>query len=300
MPGVLQDIQRFMSAPETASLAENTKIGYRTALNQHVTNYLKFKGYPTNVEHESVDWKGLPEYLKEKYNMTGHSIQKHLQRIRTWYSWSYDRRLKIPFRISNGDMKAYKEKHLRRWFDEQDIAKCLAYRWSDNEILMSNEMSLKYQILVRLMIETGARVGELSRIEGKHVEIEDYMVWLMSSKTQPRAAFFSPSTQIMFKSFQQTTKKWEGRLFPGEERIKQAIAEMLANLGLKSEDDGRGPHTFRHFLATKLFYVGKMRVEDIAFLLGDKVETIVGTYLHPTPMMLRERVSEAMGWEMEI
>jgi len=33
-----------------------------------------------------------------------------------------------------------------------------------------------------------------------------------------------------------------------------------------------------------------VRIEDIAFLLGDTVETIRERYLHPTPEMLKGRV----------
>jgi integrase len=89
----------------------------------------------------------------------------------------------------------------------------------------------------------------------------------------------------------------EGEIFPDAPRITQMIMEMLEDLGLKKPRDGRGPHTFRHYLATRLFYVGNMRIEDIAFLLGDTTETIVNNYLDPTPLMLRERVSRAMRWE---
>jgi hypothetical protein len=38
-----------------------------------------------------------------------------------------------------------------------------------------------------------------------------------------------------------------------------------------------------------------MRIEDIAFLLGNTTDTIVQNYLHPTPLMLKERVERAMG-----
>ena len=73
---------------------------------------------------------------------------------------------------------------------------------------------------------------------------------------------------------------------------------MLEDMGLKNGKDGRGPRTFRHYVATHLFYVGNMRIEDIAVLLGDKVDTIINNYLHPTPLMLRERVAKAMKWEV--
>lgn len=299
MPGVLQDIQDFMSSPEVTSRAELTKVNYRQTLNTHVYNFLK-KTYPANymkIANEAVDWQAFITYLTEEVGLSGQSTQQHIKHMRVWYKWKYQKHFNVSFRLSNGDIKAFKQKHLKRWFDERDIAQCLAYQFE--KFKRSPVDSTKYRILVRLMVETGARVRELAMIECKNIEIEDCMVWLMDSKTEPRCAFFSPQTQVLFESLKASSLLWEGKLFPGDETIKKVIADMLVDLGLKTPKDGRGPHTFRHFLASKLFYVGKMRIEDIAFLLGDSVSTIVETYLHPTPLMLREIVANAMGWEME-
>jgi integrase len=84
-------------------------------------------------------------------------------------------------------------------------------------------------------------------------------------------------------------------MFPDTEQIKKVVAEMLEDLSLRRP--GRGPHTFRHYVATKLFYEGNMRIEDISVLLGTTVEIIVKNYLHPTPDMLKRRVFKAMQWD---
>jgi integrase len=143
-------------------------------------------------------------------------------------------------------------------------------------------------VLFRLLHDTGARVRELAKIEAAHIDIEDRTVWLMESKSEPRAAFFSPTTPVMIENLKRALRRrnWIGRIFPDPTRITQVVMEMLEELGLKKPRDGRGPHTFRHYLATRLFYVGNMRIEDIAFLLGDTTETIVNNYLHPTPLMI--------------
>jgi integrase len=116
----------------------------------------------------------------------------------------------------------------------------------------------------------------------------------MDSKTEPRPAFFSPETRDLFIQLKRTKTFWDGKVFPGVPGIQGVIAEMLSDLGLQRP--GRGPHTFRHYLATKLFYEGEMRIEDISVLLGTTVEIIVKNYLHPTPDMLKRRVFKAMQW----
>ena len=49
---------------------------------------------------------------------------------------------------------------------------------------------------------------------------------------------------------------------------------MLKALGLKNGADGRGPHVFRHYFASYLFFVGGMRIEEVATLIGDTVDTV--------------------------
>jgi integrase len=201
----------------------------------------------------------------------------------------------LTHRISDGERKKQQRKQLRRWFNEEDIARCLAYTFPNS----TPKNALLYRVIIMLLHDTGARVREIARIEAEHVDIEGRTVWLMESKSEPRAAFFSPTTQVMIENLKHARRRrnWRGRIFPDAPRITQVVMEMLEDLGLKKPRDGRGPHTFRHYLATRLFYGGNMRIEDIAFLLEDTTDTIVNNYLHPTPRMLRERVSRAMEWE---
>ncbi len=85
-------------------------------------------------------------------------------------------------------------------------------------------------------------------------------------------------------------------IFPGKNRIYKIIIEMLEDLGLKQPGDGRGPHTFRHFVATNLHHVQGMRLTSVASLLGDTPDTISSRYLHPTAEMLQAEISQASGW----
>ena len=122
------------------------------------------------------------------------------------------------------------------------------------------------------------------------------MVWLRESKTQPRAVFFSLETGKVFEKVvrEKQAQIWTKsvNLFPSVGHIKRIINDMLRDLGLKNEKDGRGPHTFRHYCATYLHYVGGMSISDIGFLLGDTPDMIRERYLHPTPEMLKGRMDK--------
>ena len=131
------------------------------------------------------------------------------------------------------------------------------------------------------------------------IDIENRTVLLRDSKTEPRPAFFSDDTKQMLEHFKGNMvhkRAWRDKIFPSVEQIQKIVKDMLADLGLKDGADGRGPHTFRHYMATWLHYEGGMSIMDIAFLLGDKPNTIRDSYIHPTPNMLQRRVDAAMGW----
>ena len=64
------------------------------------------------------------------------------------------------------------------------------------------------------------------------------------------------------------------KIFPGKNMIYKIIYSMLKDLDLKTKGDGRGPHTFRHYVATNLRYNFRMDLDHVARLLGDTQKTI--------------------------
>ena len=287
-------IQEYLQSQAVTSLSDSTQDLYLRSLNH-------FRDFLTNneikKEDDTIDYTITPErfsiFVKglEKRNLSGQTIQQYINCVKIYLKWA-KMPLEYTYKVSNKDRQANKLKHLNRWFQEDDIAKCLAYTFP---YASSPDKALLYRVLIRLLAETGGRIGEIANIQMEDVDIEECMV-VIHGKTEPRPVFFSPDTREMLKSLRQSFKAWHGALFPSVMRLQQVVTEMLNDIGLKKEGDGRGPHTFRHYVASYLFYSG-MRIEDVSFLLGDTVETIVKNYLHPTSLMLKERVAKAMKWE---
>ena len=283
-------IKEFLTSPEVTSLSEETQNSYRYSLEP-------FRQYCSvhNIDEPTGFQEHMPKlanYMKESKKISGKSIQQYLVIVKMFLKWS-GTPVDYEYRISSEEKKATQKKRLQRWFDEDDIRKSLAYKFSDNQ----PEVRIRNQLLVRLLYETGARVRELSCVKIADVDVEDGIIWLYDSKTEPRPAFFGEETKELFRQLRNFKLFWTGNIFPQEDSLKLTVSDMLKALQMKNGKDGRGPHTFRHYLASYLFYQGDMRVEDIATLLGDTVKTIVDVYLHPTPLMLRSRVAKAMGWE---
>ncbi len=199
----------------------------------------------------------------------------------------------FTYRIPRIDKQKWDLKHQKRWFSDKEIVMCKTHTFKTNHI--------RNRILVRLFLETGARVGEIEHIKRGDVNIEQETLLLGHSKTIPRSAFFSQETAIymekFFKAkFPDPTQDSFKKIFPGKNQIYKIIDRMLKELGLKSADDGRGAHTFRHFVATDLHYNKGMELTHVAALLGDKPETISSRYLHPTAQMLQSKLKKASGW----
>lgn len=287
----MNTIQKYLESNEVQGLAKSTRELYGYALG-HVERFLKTTDWIDNLGTLSFDMRPFAAYLEEK-NLSGKSIQQYLTITKIFLKWAgypTDFTYKVPNKLRQEN----KLKHTKRWFSDADVARCLQYRFGNGD-------SLAYQCCVRLLVETGARVGEIAEIKPEDINLDERYV-VVHGKTEARPVIFSEETADLLATLVANHENMifeKKRLFPETGKVKAAVTQMLKDLGLKNGKDGRGAHTFRHHCATKMFYDGNMRIEDIAYLLGDKVETIRERYIHPTPEMLRKRVDQAMGWGRE-
>lgn len=285
----MKAIKEYLASPEVASLAKSTKDNYSYAL-QHLASFCAEQGItkPSGFQEKMPPFA---DYLAKK-EISAASIQAYIRATKIFLRWA-QHPVEYTYRSSHEDRKAAKKKRMERWFSEEDIEKCLSYQFST---LPSYPEKLRGQVLVRLFVETGARLREIASITPEVVDLKHGILMFQDSKTEPRPGFFSEDIVCRIEDLLRIVPNGKP-MFGSPEEIRRTINNMLIDLGLKNGSDGRGPHTFRHYTATYLYYVGCMDLVDIATYLGDKPETIRETYLHPTPLMLRKRVAKAMGWQ---
>jgi integrase len=241
-----------------------------------------------SVEEITTDtFEKYTAYLREHKGCSGTSIQQYVTILKLMLRWA-DHPVEYTYRLPSKERKLVKLKRMNRWFTEQDVSRCLGYRFPVHHD--------RNHLAVRLMVETGARVREIAQVTSIDVDPDKCMVWLRESKTEPRPVFYSTETGKVFDQVIRSRQvhMWNRyiKLFPSVGHIKKIINDMLKDLGLKNGKDGRGPHTFRHYCATYLHYVGGMSISDIGFLLGDTPGMIRDRYLHPTPEMLKGRMDK--------
>ena len=283
---IQQEIDKYLNSPDIQSLADSSQKAYGYSLG-HLKKYCRKRSIKS-LENFQPRMPRLAKWLKEERGITDQSVHQHITNIKIFLNW-LGCPVNYTYKISNHDKQAKKQKHSRRWLSENEIDMCLDYSFENSAEANRN------RLIIRLLIETGCRAKELACLRSDDVDIEEQTLYLSDSKTEPRVAFFSPTTQEMFLKLKKN--KWSGKLFPSVERIKQIVNEMLTNLNLKKSGDGRGPHTFRHYFSSHLFFAGKIRIEEIAMLMGDTVQTVQNVYLHCPELIMRQRVSEAMGWD---
>ena len=281
-------VRTFLLSDYCRSLSENTVELYSNAL---VKNFLPFCVSHNIIMTPAIVQASMPAYASylERKALSGATIQQYINILRIMMK-AMGTPIIYAYRRSSEDRRAQKIKQMKRWFDEADIAKCLAY----------DKPCIRDQLIIRLLAETGARVQELSMVTWQDIDLDANTIWLRYSKTQPRSNFFSDETKLLFYKLKGHSlfDSFDNRpLFPSVNRVKEIVADILIELGLKTAKDGRGSHTFRHWVATYLYYVGNMQLTEIASLLGDRAQTINNTYLHPTAAMMKKRVVKAMGWE---
>lgn len=284
-----EKVQEYITSQPFKALAKKSRQTYKIALDFLVACY----GGEALLEEMVVD---LEKFIKfcEKRNMSGHSVQFRLLCAKIFLTWALGYEVKYTYRIPRDQVKARKLKTMKRWFSDEEIQKCLDYKF-----LWQQDDAPIYRIMVRMFIETGMRFSELMSIKWGHVKLDERMLLITDSKSEPRPAFFSPDTAerlAQWKKNRTVAPDNDEPVFPCANKAAEAIRQMLFDVGIKDEGDRRAAHTFRHYTATRLFYDGNMRIEDVAFLLGDEPNTIIQNYLHPTPKMLKKRVDEAMGW----
>ncbi len=284
-------INQYFKAQNTLALADSTKSLYSAVIRKKLLPFCREQGIDKLNEKFTDSMDSFTEFIRNQ-KVSAHTTQSYLTITKLLFSF-HGYHIKHTYKIPRQDKQAFDLKHEKRWFSGEDIAKCRTYMFKNNHI--------RNHLLVRLMCETGARINEIANICLRDIKLKEKAILLSWSKTTPRPVFFNPETAIYLDkylrlSFPDPEKDSFKKIFPGKNMIYKVVDDMLKDLGLKTKGDGRGPHTFRHYVATNLRYNLKMDLDHVARLLGDTQKTISTRYLHPTAEMLHNLINRASGW----
>nr|WP_321399408.1 site-specific integrase [uncultured Desulfobacter sp.] len=287
---VENQIESYLTHPHTIGLSKETRKAYKCVLQGQLLYFCEKSQITTLDTSFESNMENFVSFLLGR-GADPYTIQHYLT-VTKFFLKKIGHQVNHTYKIPRDAKRRHDLKHQRRWFSDQDIALCMTYRFP--------AMHIRNHLLVRLLVETGARVNEIAHIQVGNVNFEKRTILISYSKTIPRPVFFSQESGIFMKryfadKFPDPALVSDENIFPGKNQIYKVIVGMLDDLDLKSHGDCRGPHTFRHYVATYLHYVKNMKLTSVAALLGDTPETISGNYLHPTAEMLQSEVERAFG-----
>lgn len=125
-----------------------------------------------------------------------------------------------------------------------------------SHVILSAEknLSLKGQIMIRLLSETGMRADELLNIQVKYVDLQNRGIYLETTKgSRPRTVFFSQHTATLLKQYLPGITGQDS-LFPAAyyAALNQMVKTIIC-IAFPFDRDKQNevtPHTFRHSFAT--------------------------------------------------
>lgn len=256
--------------------ALNTK-KQRWAVWRKIEAFCKQKGLD-NIEEIGLNMQPFSEWLEAK-GLSGRTVAQNITVTKILLR-ELGFQVDYSYRIDRDEIQANKLKQAERMFVEEDIERLKEWVLSFNGLQGATNAALIF-----FLIETGARVGELANLRVRDLDLDACVASISRSKTRPRPVMFSRKTAGLLTYTKGMDNSYY--VFPDkEENIRKSVNGILESLGLKKNGDGRGPHTFRHWFATNMLFNG-MKPEHLAYVMGDKVNVVLETYIHPTPKMLK-------------
>ncbi len=179
------------------------------------------------------------------------TVNRNLSQIGSLYRWAKRRMLTPPGFVSPTlSQYRYDEPIRRVCLSEAEVARLLAAAIAASD--------RRFSVLIHLLVETGARHGEIIQLRWKNINLDTCTIELLHTKTnQPRVLFFTPQTaQLIQRVWPQ--RKSEAMLFESDRAPGAALNYKKRWDALRSSI-GRPDlrlHDLRHYRAKQLIESG--------------------------------------------
>jgi integrase/recombinase XerD len=272
------------------------------------------------------DLRGFFVYLREEYPkvkghvdkpLSGSTLQNHWKAMRTFFKWSEDeglikerpdRRIKMPDNSPKAVMP----------LSEEDVKALLKYTTYSSSINPYNRRSYKFKrdtalrdtALVLLLLDTGVRAGEASRLDQKDLDLESSHIFVRPFSTSQRK---TKSRVIpLGKACQRALWKYISSLEDpqpadpvfttrtGRRMGREVITELIKSLGNRAGVKNCHPHRLRHTFAIEYLRNGG-DIFTLKYILGHSTLDMVQHYLQIAQTdveMTHKRASPADKWRL--
>lgn len=264
----------------------NYSAGTLSFYKSHTNHFLKWcELYDINYVNEFKE-KELIKYISYmKKNASNSTINKRIGILKRVYLHS---QINFDFLFN---IKKLKENNNRfEMIDNNKLSEIIAY------IKSLPEDKLIYKVLILLLIDTGARINEILKIEKKNINLKENEILLTTTKTKSdRIVFFINDTKENIIKL--VNKKIDNKyLLFNELRNRPMNYDDVRYIMRKIKEDLNikklHPHMFRHTHATILIENGADLISVMKILGHNNIKT-TERYLHMSKKHVKKNFTEA-------
>ncbi|MEW6624590.1 MAG: tyrosine-type recombinase/integrase [Bacillota bacterium] len=264
----MNEVKRFIEALRR----KRTKEHYKKVLGRFVRDTGKDLG---KINQDDVlDWK-----TEIEKTLAIKSVQNYVNVLRSFLKFNYGdsavSKIKVPYEFKIKEVP----------YNLDNIREII--RVADNT-------KLRDAVAIRLLAQTGIRLGELLSIMVEDINFTEKVIKIKGKGGRERfVGIFYEDTLNMLKNYIKNKKK--GYLFTITPRAMQfKIKEYAKKAGMKEEDVAKATcHGLRHAFAMEYLNVGG-RLEILQKLLGHSSLATTGMYLSYTPKVIMEESAKVM------
>lgn len=140
----------------------------------------------------------------------------------------------------------------------------------------------KSQLMILLMVSTGARRTELSKIRLDNISLSRNRIYLVDTKCgKGRYIFFEPTLTELIKTVALGNKTYLFEEADGSHTTPNAISMVVKRIAAHLNIKGLSPHKFRHTYATMLLKNGA-NIGAVRLLMGHSSLSVTHRYLDYT------------------
>ena len=261
--------------------SDYTESSYEIDLDNYY-KYIKSK----RINFKNITYKQITlytKYLKEEKNLNSTSINRHLSALRSFYNYLVLKGIceSNPFKMVSSLKKPILLPNFMKYSEfEQMINSC------DDTAL-----GIRNRCLLELLLATGARIGEIIKIEVKDINFSNNEIKVLGKGNKERIVYFNDHTHKALKEYINGSRKEllngnsSKRLFInhiGGDLTTRGVRDIIDKIILKSSVNTKvTPHTFRHTFATMLLNEG-CDLKSVQELLGHANLSTTSIYTHVT------------------
>ena len=284
--------------------------------NKYLISYLEYLKYQKNysdhtilsygndieefleyVNRESLNFKNIEYsdlrfylmYLKEEKNDNNSSIDRKLSALRGFYKYLANEGVvkSNAFSLVNGPKK---EKKLPRYFEYNELEELF------NVPDISTSLGQRDLLLLELLYATGVRVGELTNIKIKDIDLSSKSILILGKGNKERIVTYGDYCEEILKRYLNDgylllNIRNSDYLFlnkNGGELTERGVRYILDQIIKQTSiNKNISPHMIRHSFATHLLNEG-CELTTVQKLLGHESIKATQIYTHVTTDRLRE------------